>query len=656
LSYNGSPFGFSLDNDSPHHWPPVQIAGYQIEQEIGRGGMAVVYRAIQQSLGRQVAIKILLNRFEEDNDFAQRFKREGCILAQLLHPNIIVIYDIGISENGRLFLSMEYLSGGTLNEKIKQGLSFKSTIQIIRSIANALGYAHEQGIIHRDVKPSNIMFRHDGIPVLTDFGVARMIESKTIHTMSGMTIGSPGYMSPEQATGENATIQSDLYSLGVVLYEMLTGCQPYQASNPIAIVLKHLYEPIPKLPNQHAHLQPVLNKLLAKKISDRYKNTSEFLQALNSILDGDTRVYPKIKIDINYVIKKFLAKKIHDLFIKRSQLSAFSLIAGFASVLMVLFYTLNSWNSAGRVDISSESNEQHHKEITALLKLADMQLKAGLVTIESGENSAEATYRRILSLDQNNIQMQAGLNIIAKEYEKRARQFLDKEALQESLNQVERGLAIAPQDIALSNLHREINSKITEIKARKAQKEEQQQSQLQADLYLTQAQNSLKERRLEISLAHIEQGLLAVPNHPALLALRKQIQDEYEKDRQKTEELERQRIEHARQQEEVARRQKVEKYFTQALRYQRSGKYSASLQQIQNGLALIPNHQELLHLREKVRLAWSAEQQRQQRRAAKVAKHQTKATVQINGQSDPNLSEIIDIKNAVDALDKSLGR
>lgn len=655
MSYNGSPFGFGLDNDSPHHWPPVQIAGYQIEQEIGRGGMAVVYRAIQQSLGRQVAIKILLNRFEEDNDFAQRFKREGCILAQLLHPNIIVIYDIGISENGRLFLSMEYLSGGTLNEKIKQGLSFKSTIQIIRSIANALGYAHEQGIIHRDVKPSNIMFRHDGIPVLTDFGVARMIESKTIHTMSGMTIGSPGYMSPEQATGENATIQSDLYSLGVVLYEMLTGCQPYQASNPIAIVLKHLYEPIPKLPNQHAHLQPVLNKLLAKKISDRYKNTSEFLQALNSILDGDTRAYPKIKMDINYVIKKFPVKKIHDFFIKKSRLLILSLMASFAAVLMVLFYILNSWNSADRVDIS-KSDKQHHQEITALLKLADMQLKAGLVTIESGENSAEATYRRILPLDQNNIQMRAGLNIIAKEYGKRARQSLDKEALQESLNQIERGLAIAPQDMELSDLYREINSKITEIKARKAQKEEQQQSRLQADLYLTQAQNSLKERRLEISLAHIEQGLLAVPNHPALLALRKQIQDEYEKDRQKTEELEQQRIEYARQQEEVARLQKVEKYFTQALRYQRSGKYLASLQQIQNGLALIPNHQELLYLREKVRLAWSAEQQRQQRRAVKVAKHQTKATVQINGQSDPNLNEIMDIKNAVDALDKSLGR
>ncbi|MDQ5911246.1 MAG: serine/threonine-protein kinase PpkA [Pseudomonadota bacterium] len=218
----------------------AQIPGYAIECEIGRGGMATVYLAVQQSLNRQVALKVLTQATEEeDDDFAQRFKKEGHILAQLLHPNIVTIHDIGITEDGDLFLSIEYLSGGTLRDKIKQGLSFDAAIEITRSIAKALDYAHKQGIIHRDIKPSNIMFRHDGTPVLTDFGIARVIGSKTIHTSAGFSIGSPGYMSPEQAMGESITIESDIYALGVVLYEMLTGHPLYESSHALAITIKH---------------------------------------------------------------------------------------------------------------------------------------------------------------------------------------------------------------------------------------------------------------------------------------------------------------------------------------------------------------------------------------------------------------------------------
>lgn len=259
----------------------AQIQGYEIEFEIGRGGMSTVYLAVQQSLGRRVALKVLAQEIENDDEFVHRFKKEGHILAQLLHPNIVTIHDIGISEDGHLFLSIEYLSGGTLRDKIKQGLTFDSAIHIVRSIAKALEYAHERGIIHRDIKPSNIMFRHDGTPVLTDFGVARVVGSQTIHTTTGLMIGSPGYMSPEQAMGESATIQSDLYSLGVILYEMLSGHPPYKEDNPIAVTLKHLYDPIPDLPKEHADLQSIFNKLLAKKSSDRYKNAGEFLKALN---------------------------------------------------------------------------------------------------------------------------------------------------------------------------------------------------------------------------------------------------------------------------------------------------------------------------------------------------------------------------------------
>jgi len=290
------------------------IPGYEIEYEIGRGGMATVYRAVQQSLGRQVAIKVLAREADDDDDFVQRFKKEGRILAQLLHPNIVTIYDVGISENNRLFLSIEYLSGGTLSDRMKLGLSFDSAVQIMRAIARALGYAHERGIVHRDVKPSNIMFRHDGTPVLTDFGVARVVESKTMHTMAGLTIGSPGYMSPEQAMGESATIQSDLYSLGVVVYEMLAGKRLYEAENQISVTLKHLQDPIPNLPKQYAHLQPVINRLLAKKSTDRYKNTREFLEALDAIVPSDTGTQPKITTDVkNQSLVEVTTGKIYNL-------------------------------------------------------------------------------------------------------------------------------------------------------------------------------------------------------------------------------------------------------------------------------------------------------------------------------------------------------
>lgn len=242
----------------------IEIPGYEIEREIGRGGMATVYLAIQQSLGRQVALKVLALEPDTDDDFSQRFNKEGRILAQLVHPNIVTIYDISMTDD-HYFFSMEYLPGGTLKQRIRQGLSLESAVQITRSIAKALGYAHEKGVVHRDIKPFNILFRQDDTPILTDFGVARVAESKTINTIKGSTIGSPGYMSPEQARGEIATIQSDLYSLGVVVYEMLTGRPPYEADNAITIILKHLHDPIPKLPKGYFHFQPIIDKIAGKK-------------------------------------------------------------------------------------------------------------------------------------------------------------------------------------------------------------------------------------------------------------------------------------------------------------------------------------------------------------------------------------------------------
>ena len=410
----------------------LQIPGYEIHYKIGSGGMATVYRASQRSLGRDVAIKVLRWESDDDDQFVQRFKKEGRILAQLLHANIVTIYDVGISEDKKLFLSIEYLTGGTLADRIKLGLSFDSAIQIVKAIASALGYAHERGIVHRDVKPSNIMFRHNGTPVLTDFGVARVVESKTAHTMEGLTVGSPGYMSPEQAMGESATLQSDLYSLGVVFYEMLAGQRLYQAENPISVAMKHLHSPIPKLPQQYAYLQPVLNKLLAKKSADRYRNTREFLDALDVVVPSDTETQPKATGNFEDLgLLEFTTGKFRSLLANRkSRLPIVITIFGIIVLLVVIFYMLSrKFTDQPEIrpavkPIDSLEPAQRIQQVATLLKLAEAQRRIGLLAGDSKEDNAEATYRQVLTLESENAQALAGLETVADEYARRARQQL----------------------------------------------------------------------------------------------------------------------------------------------------------------------------------------------------------------------------------------
>lgn len=265
----------------------VQIPGYKIESVLGYGGMSTVYLAEQESLGRRVALKVMSESLTHDPTYTKRFLKEARIIAQLNYPYIIVIYDYGVVGSHH-YIAMECVDGGDLFRRVKQGMTVTEILDVIYQVAKALSYAHGKGYIHRDIKPGNILFREDGTVVLSDFGLAKGLTDNTQVTAAGMTLGTPAYMSPEQAFGEQLDSRSDLYSLGCVLYFMLTQEKPYTADNPVALAMKHLRDPIPQLPAELTWLQPVVDKLMAKKPEDRYQYGEDLARDVQQFRDEDS--------------------------------------------------------------------------------------------------------------------------------------------------------------------------------------------------------------------------------------------------------------------------------------------------------------------------------------------------------------------------------
>ncbi len=273
------------------------LGRYQILEPLGQGGMASVYKAYLPSLERTVALKVMRAGFAEDPDFLERFRREAKAIAKFAHPNIVQVFDFD-EVDGRYFMAMEFLEGGTLKDLLVklagegQRLPSREVVRIVTEVAAALSYAHSFGVIHRDVKPANVMLTRDGRCVVTDFGIAKVLTA-TQQTQAGVGMGTPEYMSPEQGQGAKIDQRADIYSLAVMAYEMLVGRVPFSADTPMAIVIAHMRDPIP-LPSAlqgdvGAAAEKVLLKALAKAAADRYETAKQFADALSAAIAEDER-------------------------------------------------------------------------------------------------------------------------------------------------------------------------------------------------------------------------------------------------------------------------------------------------------------------------------------------------------------------------------
>lgn len=273
---------------------------YQIRRQIGSGGAAEVFLALDKVLGRTVALKVLDRRLASDRGFVRRFEREAHLAASFSHPNIVTVYDLGETTDGAPYIAMELVSGGTLKNLVDEEsrLSPRRAAEIALAIAHALEEAHRHGLIHRDIKPQNVLLTEEGRAKVADFGVAKAVEGTSL-TEPGMLVGTVHYLSPEQAAGENITPSSDLYSLGVVLYEMISGSRPFEADSweegPMAVVNKRLTQDPPPLedraPDAPSWLVEVTMRLLSRAPEQRFPNATELADALERGL-GEKRNAP----------------------------------------------------------------------------------------------------------------------------------------------------------------------------------------------------------------------------------------------------------------------------------------------------------------------------------------------------------------------------
>jgi serine/threonine-protein kinase PpkA len=363
---------------------PPDIPGYRIERTIGQGGMATVYLARQLSLDRLVAIKLMVPEASAEETQAQRFEAEARVIARLEHPHIVGIHEVGRTREGRLYYVMPYLPNGDMAHRNLIDDEMR-VVEILQALLDALGYAHARGIVHRDVKAENVLFDSADRPRLADFGIALSRRTGTPRiTTDGLTLGSSGYMAPEQARGEPLDGRADLYSLGVLTHELLTGELPFQSDDPLALALMHDQDPLPRLPADRRHWQAFIDRATAKRPSRRFRNATAMLRALQQVERAIRR-----RRRGSWLLNAFATMRgrgLRPLLLVASGIGlALLLVLGWQWLQPPTEPTLPA--TVSTPEAVSASVEQ---TVADLLAAAEQQMASGALVVPAGDNAAES--------------------------------------------------------------------------------------------------------------------------------------------------------------------------------------------------------------------------------------------------------------------------
>ncbi|MBK9494765.1 MAG: SUMF1/EgtB/PvdO family nonheme iron enzyme [Xanthomonadales bacterium] len=382
-----------------------EIDGYRVIRPLGRGGMATVYLAQQLSLDREVAIKVLSGLSSQDEELALRFEHEARIIARLEHPSIVSVHHVGRTASGQPFYVMPWLSRGDLSQRNLQH-NEQEIADVLRALLDALGYAHARGVVHRDVKPENVLFDASGRPQLADFGIAlarRQVSDRI--TGNGLALGSGGYMSPEQARAQEVDGRADLYSVGVLTYELLTGELPFRATDPLSLALKHSQQAVPRLPESLHHWQGFIDRAMAKNRRQRFRNAETMRRALDAVLNR-TLPLPLQTVDTLRSLTREAVRSPWWLF-----------ATGLILAIVVVWGYVHWWRPAQSLEADAVSDSPSAPSMAAVaaiaarLQEAREQLGRGAIVTPAGENAAES-YLDVLKAEPDNTDAMQGLDAV----------------------------------------------------------------------------------------------------------------------------------------------------------------------------------------------------------------------------------------------------